>query len=1034
MSMKKSGKLVDLLRLLIFICFFAVLSLTFGGRLKSDEAGEGLKLPEVVVVGQDSVRLKGFRDFSLMPMIAPGTKLKPEQDVLILQGSNPAAAPKWTTPDIQSPGCAYRNAVTAYMARGISGAAGFYRSGKQQYLDGAFHEAEYYFITGMEKYPESAYVSSSSYWLGEIAFHYQQIKKAHRYFSQVVADPSCQYVGYAYYSLGWLEHQAGNFELAAGNFAALATLDDFDHLKPTALFWQGESLLRAGKPEQSRAVLQRLLQKYPSSSYVPQARYLLASMAFNQQDYRTALELLEVVLNGSSGLGTGDILVRQSLLAAGWCHYYLEEYPQAMNRFVPLLEDEAPPDTRPLAFLGYCLSLIRSDRVGEALDAVGRQPESIRNDQVSAVVLREIIAWDDAHDKTSDAIMAAHLLLEESPEKFLLSDDFRRLAWRYEKKGSFDSALEVIDRGVLVAEKNNEPTAMLLIEKVRILQILKRYDEAETILMQLLEQDSRVSEEQKNQCRLLLARGYNARGSYTSALSILDALPDDRQKPIVILASYERGWARMGLEDYEKALRSFDFFLLHRELVAELLDPKQIQNAMINKGECLFNLHRDQEAAASFREFIRLFPASPFVDRARYYLAWVDLRQGKNQPALDQLSAILNDYPETNLRDAIYFQRGQAYFAMGHFEEAIDEFEKLIDLYPESSYAGRSLLKIGESYFNAGDYLRAKLIYLRAAQIYPASSVEEKARYGLLLLAYKQRQDDYLETEAAAFIKKFPRSTYLSPLVLMVADIYRQHRQWGELQSLMSMVITGEYPDEVKMDALYQMISVFRQQKNEREVQRWCQKMVEQFPGGKYQCDCNLVFARQAFKQGENGKVLELLADSPETCSDKHLQRQSLLLQANAAEKMNRLRAAESFYKKVLSQEYQDSISYQALNALGALKERLHQYSQAEFFYQQAARNPKPELAAAAQYKRSFVLQAAGKKQAAIQQYLRLPYLFPKQETWIIKALSQAAELYEQENRITAAEKTYRKLLQYHLSSQQREKVKKSLAALGKEG
>ncbi len=1032
--MKRSSNIAALCRLLLFVCFFAVLSLTFGGRLKSDEAGEGLKLPEVVVVGQDSVRLKGFRDFSLMPMIAPGTKLRPEHDALTLQEGSPSAAPKWTTPEMQSPGCAYRNAVTAYVARGISGAAGFYRSGKQQYLDGAYHEAEYYFTTGMEKYPDSAYVSSSCYWLGEIAFHNQQMKKAHRYFSRVTADPSCQYVGYAYYSLGWLEHQAEKFELAAGSFAALATLDGFDHLKPTALFWQGESLLRAGNSDQSRVVLQKLLQKYPTSAYVSQARYLLASMAFNQQDYQTALGYLDVVLSGSSALKTGDVLMRQSLLAAGWCHYYLEQYPQAMNRFEPLLKDDAPLDTRPLAFLGYSLSLVHSGRVGEALDAVGRQPESIRNNQVSVVVLREIIAWDDAHEKTADAIMAAHLLLEESPEKFLLNDDFRRLAWRYEKKGSFDSALEVVNRGLLVAERNNEPAAMLLIEKVRILQLLKRYDEAEEILKQLLERDERVSEEQKNQCRLLLARGYNARGAYVSALSILDALPLDDQKPVAVLAAYERGWARMRLGAYEKALREFDFLLRHQKLVTELLDPKQLQNAMINKGECLFNLHRDQEAAASFREFVRLFPSGSFVDRARYYLAWIDRRQGKNQAALDQLSAILNDYPETGLRDAIYFQRGQAYFAMGDFAAAIGEFERLIDQYPESSYAGRSLLKIGESYFNARDYLRAKLIYLRAAQTYPATSVEEKARYGLLLLAYKQRQDDYLETEAAEFIKKFPRSAYLSPLVLMVADIYRQHRQWGELQSLMSMVISGDYPDEVKMDALYQMISLFREQKNEREVQRWCQKMVKQFPGGKYQCDCNLIFARQAYKQGEYGKVLDLLAGSPAICTDKHLQRQSLLLQAKAAEKMNRLGAAEGFYKKLLSEEYQDSISYQALDALGALKERLHQYDQAEFFYQQAARNPKPELAAAAQYRRSFVLQAAGKKQAAIQQYLRLPYLFPKQETWIIKALSQAAALYEQDNRTTAAEKTYRKLLQYHLSPGQREKVKKSLAALGKEG
>ncbi len=1021
-------------RVFFCICCFALLSLTFTSGLKSDQAGEGLKLPEVVVVGQDSVKLKGFRDFTLMPLIAPGTKLEPVDDVLALEASNTTSAPKWTTPEIKSPGCAYRNAVTAYMARGITGAAGFYRSGKQKYLDGAYHEARYYFSTGLEKYPDSPFVSSSSYWLGEIAFHDQQMKAAHAYFSRVTADPGCQYLGYAYYSLGWLEHQAGKYALAADSFAVIATLDNFKNLQPTALFWHGESLLRAKKFEQSEVVLQNLLQKYPASPYVSQARYLLASMLINRQDYQTALDYLNAILTVHANLQVSDVLLRQSLLAAGWCHYYLQQYQQAIYRFQPLLLPEAPEDTRSLAFLGYGLSLIRDGRVQEALDFVGKQPDTVRQDRVSAVVLREIIVWDDAHEKSSDAIMAAHLLLEESPEKFLVADDFRQLAWRYEKKDAYDAALEVVERGIRVVLENGGSETALLIEKARILQLLNRVGEAEKILDEVLNQpEQQVSGEQKNQCRLLLARGYNATGSYVSALTILDAIPVDSQQPESVLAAYERGWARMGLEAYEKALSEFDFFLAHQARVAELVDSKNIQNAMINKGECLFNLRRDEMAATTFKKFIQHFPASPFVDRARYYLAWIDLRQEKYQLALDKLSAILRDYPDTELQDAIYYQRGQAYFSMGHFIEAVGEYEFLVEHYPESSFAGRSLLKIGESYFNAQDYLRARLVYLRAARTYPDTSIEERSRYGLLMLAYKQRHDDYLETEAAVFMEKFPRSVYLSPLVMMVADIYRQHKQWDELQSMLSTVISGQYPDEVKMDALYQMISLAREKQDEQQTIDWCRKMVKQFPGGKYQCDCNLIFAQRAFKQGDYGKTLDLLDDSLTVCSDKHLQRQSLLLDARANERLNQPGMAEKLYKKIISQEYQDSVTFLALDALGGLKKRLHQYEQAEFFYQQAARNPKHELAAAAQYNRAVVLQKAGKKSDAIKQYLRLSYLFPEQESWIVKALCMAAELYEQDHKTAAAKKTYQKLLQYHLSEQQLEQVKKSLAALKKE-
>lgn len=1034
MKMMRLFKPRAVFRLSFFICCFAVLSLSFTSGLKSDQAGEGLNLPEVVVVGEDSVKLKGFRDFTLMPLIAPGTKLEPVSDVLTLKESNATTAPKWATPAIQSPGCAYRNAVTAYVARGITGAAGYYRSGKQQYLEGAYQEAKYYFSTVLEKYPDSPFVSSSSYWLGEIAFRDQQMEASHAYFTRVTTDPGCQYLGYAYYSLGWLEYKAGKYELAADSFAAIAALDNFKDLQPTALFWRGESLLQVKKFKQSRAVLKKLLQTYPASSYIPQTRYLLASMAINRQDYQTALAYLNSLLNAYADLKTSDILVRQSLLAAGWCHYYLHHYPQARERFKPLLSPAAPEDTRPLAFLGYALSLIRDDRVQEALDSVGKQPDTIRKDRVSAVVLREIIAWDDAHGKSADAIKVSHLLLEKSPQKLLKADDFRHLAWRYEKEGSFESALEVIERGIGVVLAKNGSVTSLQIEKARILQLLNRVEEAEKILNDVLHQTEQVSAKQKDQCRLLLARGYNTVGSYVSVLTILEAIPVDSQQPESVLASYERGWARMGLEAYEEALAEFDFFLQHQDLVAALVDPKNIQNAMINKGECLFNLHRDEKAAITFNEFIQDFSASPFLDRARYYLALIDLRQGKNQLALDELSAVLRDYPDSRLQDAIYYQRGQAYFSLGRFATAIGEYEYVIDHYPQSPYAGKSLLKVGESYFNTQDYLRSKLAYLRAAQTYPKTSIEERARYGLLMLAYKQRHDDYLETEAVTFFKKFPRSAYLSPLVMMVADIYRQHQQWSDLQALLSTVISGQYPAEVKMDAIYQMISLAREKKDEQQLLDWCQRMVKQFPGGKYQCDCNLIFAQQAFKQEDYHQTLDLLDDSLTVCTDKHLQRQSLLLSARANEKVNQPAAAENLYKKVVSQEYQDSITFQALNALGELKERLHDYEQAEFFYQQAARNPKPELAAGSQYKRAMVLQKAGKKTEAIKQYLSLSYLFPKQENWIIKALGKAAELYEQDHKNAAAEKTYRKLLRYHLSAQQLNRVKKRLADLGKEG
>ena len=92
--------------------------------LFSNQSGDGLHLPEVVVIGEDRARIEGFRDFGLLPALAPGIKLEPVAENLTLEaGASPG--PDWETAAAQTPGCAYRNPVTASLARGFGGAEGY---------------------------------------------------------------------------------------------------------------------------------------------------------------------------------------------------------------------------------------------------------------------------------------------------------------------------------------------------------------------------------------------------------------------------------------------------------------------------------------------------------------------------------------------------------------------------------------------------------------------------------------------------------------------------------------------------------------------------------------------------------------------------------------------------------------------------------------------------------------------------------------------------------------------------------------------
>jgi len=1025
------------------ICRFGVIllfvlsgTLSWTSRLVSDQAGAGLQLPEVVVVGRDSVKLEGFRDFAIMPMVAPGTKPQPVSDQLDLARERSAAAPEWSRPEVQSPGCAYRHAVTAYLARGLTGAAGYYRSGKQQYIDGAYQEAAYYFQELLSRFPESEFVSSARYWLGEIAYREHRWPAAADYFRQAAADPRCQYRGYAFYSLGWLAHQQGKYRQAAKNFAAVQGLEKAAKLRPSALFWQGESLLRAGSRDDSRRLLQQLLRQYPKSGLVPQARYLLASMAINDHDYQAGLAQLEEILRLKTPFDVQDVLARQSLLASGWCQFFLHRYDRAAAVFQRLLGKQAPADTLPLAFLGYGLSLVRQDQVEAALALVQERPAALRRHRVAAMVLREIIAWQVAHQQLPAAIATSRLLVDTLPAALLEENDFLQLAGLYWRQESFDLALETVEQGLSQLAAAGKERGFLQLEKARLLLRLGKVESAIALLRQQLAAAGTAGRgpEWQRRAALLLGRAYNAAGNYSSALNVLRELKGDARFPEIVLAAYERGWARLKLGAYEEALAELDFFLAHQEAVTDTEGRRLLQNAWLNRGECLFNLHRDEAAFQYYQQFLERFPASPFRDRARYYMAWINLRRGKIDQAKAGFEAILQDFPATRLQDAIHYQLGQCYFNAGKYREAIDAYRLVIERYPDSAFVEPAWLKIAESYFNLGDFLRAKLTYLRLARDYPGGLTEEKARYGLLLLANKQHQYDYLEAETGKFFRRFPTSPYLSPLVLMVADVYRQQRQWDKLRSLLEQVIAGNYPDAVKMDAMYQMVALAEANGDQQGVRAWCRRLLAAYPDGKYACDCNLLLGKLAYQQGEYRQAYEFLADNQQRCNDLHLKRQSLLYLAKVNEKTGHPDAAQRSYKELVAKNYRDSITYAAYEALAALYEQRRNYAQAEFYYQQAAQNPKAGRAAAAQYRRAVVLQKAGNLKAAIKQYLSLPYLFPKQNAWIIKALQAAARLYEQDRNPAAAAKIYRKLLQYPLSEKQRQEIKKRLAVAGKAG
>ncbi len=1002
--------------------------------LFSNQSGEGLHLPEVVVIGEDSARLEGFRDFGLLPALAPGIKLEPVVDNLTLEANKSQPGPGWETAAAQTPGCAYRNPVTASLARGFAGAEGYYRSGRQKYLDGLLDEAEDYFKIGLEKFKESELVPDFHYWLAEIAFRQEDYARAITHFAAVTRSESNQFYYFSCYSLAWLDYREKRYPAAIKWFAvASETLDR--RLAAAALFWGGEALFHGGQKESGRSTLLRLTAGYPEAAEYRAALYRLATLSFNERDYRTALSYLITLPEPVAG---SDMLQRQAGLAQAWCLYFLGSFAEAQALFESLQSAIASvDDVVPLAFLGEILSLLKENNLLAANNVFTSRPEELRQSAVAAAALRELLAaYVEIEDYQAATILGLQLI-NSFPGTLVEADDYRRLARLQAELGENDRALETLDLGVGAMARAGSADLVLRLERAQILFSTGESENALVVLESLFSEKERLSAvADRVLLYLLFTRTLNRLEKFSQTLIVLALLSADFTPAWRADLLYERGWAALKSQDYIGAVNDFSGYL---ELARKTEKPLLIiQNAEINRTEALFNLHQDQESATALTWFVERYPESPFLTRAQNYRGLIALRQGDFEGACNIFSDLLLPYDsgQSSLDPALYakvlYNLGESLFSLGKFSEAIKTYQQLIDKYPGLEISGRAMIRMGESHFNRGAYLPAQLVYLQAKKDFPEGAIDEKASYGLLLLAYNQDKFSYLEIEVKNFITRFPDSSYSVPLMLLLADLYQRQGRQSDLLTLLKQLEDGNYAKDLKLEANYRHFKLNLDNGRQAEAREACLRLLERFPFSKYECDCRLYLAHYAFANKDFETALETLTGLLEACPDPDLKRQVILLKARIFQQQGDFPKARSHYLSVVDEKRSDNFAFVAFAGLGALFAEQKEFSEALFFYDKAVKNPIPKEAASAALARAAVLEKSGRSREAQQAYLRLSYLFPQQEELVADALLAVVRLAQNEKDEKTVKKMTEKLNSITLTKAQQQDLKKLVAENGR--
>ena len=159
-------------------------------------------------------------------------------------------------------------------------------------------------------------------------------------------------------------------------------LKELDHLKrqlrvadpfwPEVLYWEGDISRRAVQMVRAKLAFQRLLERYPNSTWAAQSRMGLGLIDLHQQAFESAIgHFHEVALRRP-----GTTLASDALLFEGLCQLRLGKFQDAIAVFQPLLRQLQQPAAVAQAAFYYGESLSGLSRFDEAITAYRRATDA----------------------------------------------------------------------------------------------------------------------------------------------------------------------------------------------------------------------------------------------------------------------------------------------------------------------------------------------------------------------------------------------------------------------------------------------------------------------------------------------------------------------------------------------------------------------------------------------------------------------------------------------------------------------------------
>ena len=752
--------------------------------------------------------------------------------------------------------------------------------------------------------------------------------------------------------------------------------------------------------EVSLGLLDRFLKGFPTSTKKAEVNLLIGQCYFHQDKYLDALTEFEKLLNDPSANNIKDAVVY-------WIaevHFRGNDFAKA-STYYQKITDEFPNSAYTIsAYYSLGWSLFQEAKYEEAL-------------KYFEIVESKYPNEPQANDSSFKIIECLYNLKDYSVLKERLSPYLKKYANDNEKLGylcfyaaeadyyldNFNEAVEEYSKAIT----NTKDAKLEALSKLGLgwaYLKLKQYKEAEDALFGIKPENL----EQASKDVLSLARA-------------------------ILMAETKR---------FSEAKNIYD------QLLQLNPDPQISMQAYLGKAGVLYSIAEYKEAIEVYKEALQKAPETipqEINDKLHYGLAWAYLKEGEFKSAIDEFKKVVSRTGDKIIKVAALCRIGDTYQDSGDYEKAIEAYDRILKDYPDSFYGDYVQYQLGLTLLKSHNYDGAILAFQNLKKQYSDSKLLDDATY-TLGLAYFQREDYSSSKDVfGKFQEELKDSSLRSQaLYLLGSSLYNLGKYAEAIEAFKNIIRLHGQDTEMVQKAEYEIADCYFQMGDEKEAMNRFIALRSKYPdssltpeiiwwlGEYYYRQNDLTLARRYF--------LSLIQDFPksnlvascyyalgstyeaESLYDEAINNFKRVLEADKTDlagtamiaiadiytRQEKFDSAIQAYKDAL-REY-PHLAHLIYPKIAELYAKLGNYADAAQLYLRSLELVPVRQMSQIQFKLAEVLQAEGKIEEAIEEYMKVTYLYSEDNNLTVKSLLRVAELYENKQNYKEAINIYKRI------------------------